>query len=91
MPTDTINAFGGAFYTEIDGEKFIPVRHDVVLQAGETVMNGIIDGIKEGSLEFTFSTYISANLKRIFYQQILMKSNNWLKMHGYPMRRKVNA
>jgi len=87
MPTEARKTYGSLYYQSEDGQRQLVCPHDVTLKIGETNLEGFINEISSDSMECSFITYVSNDLGRVLFQKVMMMPNNWLKTHGYPMRR----
>jgi len=94
MPTrDVIYDLDGTVYVEDeDGQGWHPIHHEVTLSVGDKLIYGYMnDDISTGLLSASFDFRVPKDMARVFFQQIAMMPNNWLKMHGLPMRRRAKA
>jgi len=85
-PKDMSNGEGWSYYIGKDGlcEKLGRIE-DVEVKAGDVIPDEIIISLKS-EMEFTATLGMTQTFQR--YVLGFPMPNNWLKMHGLPMRRK---
>ena len=91
MPTKEVYGLDGTVYVQDeDGQAWSPM-HYATLECGNALVNGLIQGVASPPQAIQFSFNVSRHARILFFQRAVNMPNNWLKMHGYPKRRKVKG
>lgn len=78
------------WYQLEDGRYLEAPREATTLVIDETKLEGVITEAPI-PMEMTFTWKAPNSLARLLFQKVMMMPNNWLKMHGYPKRRRRRA
>ena len=88
MPVDKDGAPCSLWYQLGNGESLR--ANGVTLVIDEMKLEGTVhDDLSNNLMEFSFMTNLSRRLATVLFQNVMRMPNNWLKMHGYPMRRRA--
>lgn len=89
MPIKKDNSSPCSLWYQLGDGEFLRANC-ATLVIDEMKLEGTVhDAFSNNPMEFSFTTNLSRRLATYLLQKVMRMPNNWLKMHGYPMRRRA--
>ena len=88
MPIKKDKSTPCSLWYQLGDERFLEAPREVTLVIDETKLEGVITETPN-PMEMSFTWKAPNSLARLLFQKVMVMPNNWLKMHGYPKRRRA--
>ena len=77
-----------SLWYQLEDGRYLEAPRECTLVIDETKLEGVITETPI-PMEMTFIWKAPKSMAILLFQKVMMMPNNWLKMHGYPKRRRA--